>query len=68
MLVSAERLAQGLERIELTLPRAMELKIKNTFGVEEILVKQSGKDSTLKAENGYFIVKGNRGKVVLAKK
>ncbi len=68
VLVSAERLAQGLEKVKLTLPRAMELKIKNTFGMEEILVTQSGKASILKAEDGYFTIKGNRGTVVLTKK
>lgn len=65
VLVSASYDKGKTQSVSLTLPRVMELKIKNTFGVEEITLKQGKKKQTLRAENGYFIFTAKRGKVEL---
>ena len=64
VLVSAWATGERLEKVELYLPREMQVKIKNTFGDSQVLCKAKGCSGVLVDENGYIIVRGD-GKIVL---
>lgn len=52
----------------LTLPHGREMKLKNTFGVQELVLKQGKKKQIISAQNGYFTFTAKRGKVELTTK
>lgn len=67
VLVSAQRSSHGVEWIELSFPKAMQLKIKNTFKVETVCVTQGSVSERITAKDGYFLINGKRGKLKITR-
>jgi len=65
VLVSAKALKGQVEWVELILPCDMELKIKNVFGAQALHCMQNKGTKALTDRNGYFVVQGKKGKIVL---
>jgi alpha-L-fucosidase 2 len=67
VLVSANAVKGKTASVTLTLPKAREIKLKNTFGADEITLKVGKKKTVLRAEDGYFTFTAKRGTVQLYK-
>ena len=67
VLVSACAVKGKTASVTLTQPKAREIKLKNTFGADEITLKVGKKKTVLRAEDGYFTFTAKRGKVQLQK-
>ena len=65
VLVSASHTKGKTEKVSLTLPREMGIKLKNTFGAEEIVLKCGKQKTVIRAVDGYFTFTAKRGKVQL---
>ena len=64
VLISAERNKGKVQTVEFTFPRAMQVKIKNTFGVSEIILAKGEKQVRVADKDGFFsIVSAGKEKI-----
>ena len=65
VLVSAKALNGQVEQVELVLPCDMEIKIKNVFNGQDLNCTQNRETKVLTDKEGYFIIQGKKGKIIL---
>ena len=65
VLVSAKAKRGKIQEVELILPRDMELKIKNVWNMQTLLCVQNKQETRMTDLDGYFIIQGKKGKILL---
>ena len=65
MLVTAKAQDGQIEQVELVLPCDMQVKIQNAFGAQALNCTQNKAKRVLIDRDGYFLVQGKKGKIVL---
>ena len=65
VLVSAKAKEGKIQEVELILPRDMELKIKNVWNMQTLLCVQNKQETRITDLDGYFIIQGKKGKILL---
>ena len=65
-MVSAECYGGVTTKVDLILPSEKEIKMKNTFGSDTLIVSRGKENFILQDKNGFFTLKGEKGKYQLS--